>query len=252
MTPVFKIGDKVDLIQKSSKAGGKISERQYASRIIDFDGVRTAKLSAPIQDGHLVPLAVGDDYDLIVYTNSGLYSCRGRVKKRYLEKKISVVDILIVSDFKKYQRREYFRLECNFRIMYRRIPDDERILREKLANDNFDTPLEKKECRDKLFAMEPVWDDATITDLSGGGLRFHSDVQFKEEEMIEVKIPLQLQVRFESLRFFSRVIASAENLKVAKSYDTRCEFMSMGAREREVIIKFVFEQQRKKMSGGDR
>ena len=252
MTPVFKIGDKVDLVQKSSSAGGKISERQYASRIIDFDMIRTAKLSAPIQDGHLVPLSVGDDYDLIVFTTAGLYSCRGRVKKRYMEGKIPVLDVLIVSEFKKYQRREFFRLDCSFEISYRKIDAEEKQLREKLANDNFDTPAEKKECRDRLFKMEPEWLDGNITNLSGGGLKFHSVDRFEKDEITEVKIPLQFNNGFESLRFFSRVIESSENIKAPRTYDTRCEFLSMGGRERELIVKFVFEQQRNKMSGGDR
>ncbi|MBQ6538371.1 MAG: flagellar brake protein [Eubacterium sp.] len=252
MTPVFKIGDKVDLVQKSSSAGGKVSERQYASRIIDFDMIRTVKLSAPIQDGHLVPLSVGDDYDLIVFTKAGLYSCRGRIKKRYLEKKISVLDVLIISEFKKYQRREFFRLECSFNMAYRIITLEEKQLRVKLATDNFNTPAEKNECKEKLAKMEPEWLDATITNLSGGGVKFHSKDYFKKDEITEVKIPLQISTGFETLTFFARVIESTENMKMLKTFDTRCEFLSMSGRERELIVKFVFEQQRKKMSGGDR
>ena len=73
MDQVFEIGDRIEITHVTSAMNRKISDKKYASRVLDFDQIRTAKIAAPIQDGHLVPLNVGDDYDLCFFTKGLFY-----------------------------------------------------------------------------------------------------------------------------------------------------------------------------------
>ena len=76
MKVAFKIGDRIELTHSKSATGQKLSERKFGSQLLDFDGVRTAKIAMPILESRVIPLEVGDDYELCFFTNSGLYQCR--------------------------------------------------------------------------------------------------------------------------------------------------------------------------------
>ena len=248
MNQVFEIGDRIEITHRNSSMNRKTSDKKYASRVLDFDEIRTAKIAAPIQDGHLVPLTVGDDYDLCFFTKAGLYQCVARVKKRYVEKHVSLVEVLFVTDFQKYQRRKFYRLECMFGIKYRRISREEIRLQGLLEADNFETVAEKNKCEEDLKALPKNWKDATITNLSGGGLRFHANEEFDRDEPLQLMLPLSLQSGVVPMKFDAQVIICDRSPNSAMSYDTRCEFVSIRDKEREMIVKYVFEEQRRRMS----
>ena len=134
MEKVFEIGDKLEITPVRSAFSYDKSEKKYASQILDFDDVRTAKIAAPLQDGRLVPLRVDEDVDLCFFTKAGLYQCRGRIKKRYGDNRVPVLDVLFVTDPQKFQRRKFYRLECTFEIRYRRLSKEELRLSEELAD----------------------------------------------------------------------------------------------------------------------
>lgn len=248
MNQVFEIGDKIEITRFNKKG----SESHYGSQVLDFDGIRTLKIATPVESGHLVPLSVDEDCGICFFTKSGLYQCKIRIKDRYMVKKIGIMDALIVSEPEKFQRRKFFRLECNFGIQYRRFSAEEVRLRELLAADHFPNEKMKKECSDQLFEMIENWKDAIITDLSGGGIRFYLSERLEVGEPIELEIPLSLKAGIVPLRSFAHVISSEGRGGSAADFAARCEFDELTARQREQIVKFVFEEQRRRMSGGEK
>lgn len=247
MKVAFKVGDKIELTHVRSASDRKLSTQKFGSQVLDFDGIRTVKLSMPIHENRVVPLEVEDDYNLCFFTNSGLYQCKGRVRKRYMENKMYVLDILFLTDLEKYQRRKFYRLDCMFSIRFRTVSDVEQILQKRLMAGKFDTPAEQEHCEKVLQEIPRDWEDATISDLSGGGIRFHCSKELKKGQLLEVHLPLVLQSGVVSLAFQMEVLACVHYAGSRIAYEIRGEFKNVKDTDRETVVKYVFEEQRRRM-----
>lgn len=243
----FEVGDKIELTHIKSDMGLLLSENKYGSQLLDFDGIRTAKISMPIYENRVIPLEVGDEYQLCFFTNSGLFQCKGRVLKRYQEEKIHVLDVQLLTEPRKYQRRKFYRLECMFPIKYRCVSDVEQKLLEYIEYDRFESEEARQNCLNAIVELPKEWNEGTISDLSGGGMRFHGKAQMEKDSMIEVVIPLSFQSGIRPIKAIMKVIACVyfEGSRVA--YEMRGEFQNITDSEREVVVKYVFEEQRRRM-----
>ena len=254
MEHVFTIGDKIEITPVKSAFAYDKDDKKYVSQMLDFDGGRRAKIAAPVQDGHLVPIRVDDDINMCFFTKAGLYQCRGRVKARQADNKVPMLEVLFVSDPEKVQRRRFYRLECSFELRYRRLSRDEVRIRQELERANVlgdkdDVIRLEKE----LENVTKNWETANAINLSAGGVRFHLNEQLEVGEPIEIILPLSMKAGMIKMVTMAHVIESWKSNDARSSAEvTRCEFDHLQNRERERIVKYVFEEQRRRMSGGDR
>lgn len=233
MKVAFAIGDRIELIHIKSAIGRKVSDKKYGSQVLDFDGDRTAKIAMPISEGKVIPLEIDDDYNLCFFTNSGLYQCTAQIKKRYTENRMYVMDVIFLTPLKKFQRRKFYRLDCLFPIRYRIVPKEQFEKKNEAEQDN-----EKDEI---------LWKEGTISDLSGGGIRFHGNVECKKEDLVEIVLPLSLQSGIVPLSLYMKVVSCVHFERSRVAYETRGEFLNINEKERETVIKYVFEEQRRRM-----
>ena len=233
MKVAFVIGDRIELIHIKSAIGRKVSDKKYGSQVLDFDGDRTAKIAMPISEGKVIPLEIDDDYNLCFFTNSGLYQCTAQIKKRYTENRMYVMDVIFLTPLKKFQRRKFYRLDCLFPIRYRIVPKEQFEKKNEAEQDN-----EKDEI---------LWKEGTISDLSGGGIRFHGNVECKKEDLVEIVLPLSLQSGIVPLSLYMKVVSCVHFEGSRVAYETRGEFLNINEKERETVIKYVFEEQRRRM-----
>ena len=233
MKVAFAIGDRIELMHIKSAIGRKVSDKKYGSQLLDFDGDRTAKIAMPISEGKVIPLEIDDDYNLCFFTNSGLYQCTAQIKKRYTENRMYVMDVIFLTPLKKFQRRKFYRLDCLFPIRYRIVPKEQFEKRNEAEHDN-----EKDEI---------LWEEGTISDLSGGGIRFHGNVECKKEDLVEIVLPLSLQSGIVPLSLYMKVVSCVHFEGSRVAYETRGEFLNINEKERETVIKYVFEEQRRRM-----
>lgn len=233
MKVAFAIGDRIELMHIKSAIGRKVSDKKYGSQLLDFDGDRTAKIAMPISEGKVIPLEIDDDYHLCFFTNSGLYQCTVRIKKRYTENRMYVMDVIFLTPLKKFQRRKFYRLDCLFPIRYRIVPKEQFEKKNEAEQDN-----EKDEI---------LWEEGTISDLSGGGIRFHGNVECKKEDLVEIVLPLSLQSGIVPLSLYMKVVSCVHFEGSRVAYETRGEFLDINEKERETVIKYVFEEQRRRM-----
>lgn len=243
----FEIGDRVELTQMKSAVGYKVSNRKYRSQLLDFDGIRVAKISMPIYENKLIPLEIGDDYKLCFFTEAGLYECKGTVTKRYIENKIHVVDIFFLSDLKKCQRRKFYRLDCMFPIRFRLLSDVELKLLERMKEEPWTNDKEKEQYLQALEKIPKEWEEGTVSDLSGGGMRFHANKELKPKTIVEVMLPLSLQSGIVPLTFKMETIACIHSKGSKVAYEIRGQFHDVKDLEREMVIKYVFDEQRRRM-----
>lgn len=233
MKVAFAIGDRIELIHIKSAIGRKVSDKKYGSQVLDFDGDRTAKIAMPISEGKVIPLEIDDDYNLCFFTNSGLYQCTAQIKKRYTENRMYVMDVIFLTPLKKFQRRKFYRLDCLFPIRYRIVPKEQFEKKNEAEQDN-----EKDEI---------LWEEGTISDLSGGGIRFHGNVECKKGDFVEIVLPLSLQSGIIPLSLYMKVVSCVHFEGSRVAYETRGEFLNINEKERETVIKYVFEEQRRRM-----
>ena len=227
------IGDKIELEHLKSATGRTLSDKKYGSKLLDYDNVRTAKIAMPLHEGRVIPLEVGDEYTLCFFTTTGLYQCIAQITGRSIENNVYVLTVEFITALKKFQRRGFYRLDCLFPIRQREISEQERILAERLIRNSFETEEDRFKCRAELKKISPEWKEAMVSDISGGGIRFHGSEEMKEE-LIPIKVK-------------TRVISCIENANSKVSFEVRGEFIDLDEATRELIIKYVFEEQRKRL-----
>lgn len=247
MNVAFEVGNRIELTHVRSAMGRKLSDRKFGSQLLDFDNVRIAKISMPIYENRVVPLDVGDVYELCFFTNSGLYQCKARIHRRYTENKMHVLDVLFISELKKFQRRKFYRLDCMFPFKYRMVSDVELTIRERLKTKQWENKEEKQRYQLTLEEIAKEWKEGTISDLSGGGMRFHTRDEMERGAIIEVMLPLSLQSGIVPLTFMMKVIACTHYSGSRIAYEIRGEFQDVKDTEREVVVKYVFEEQRRRL-----
>ena len=233
MAHTFSIGDRIEMTQTASSMGRAISENKYASQVLDFDNRHTIKVSMPIFEGKIIPLDIGDDYQLVFFTKNGLLRCIGRIRKRYTEDKMHVMDVSFITEVKKFQRRNYYRLECMFTVRFRTWEEDVP------AQDDGSEKKEEIVIRD--------WEEGTVSDLSGGGIRFRCGRQFEPEAYVEVLVPLSFKRGIVPFRAKMRVVSCRPYELKSSVYEVRGEFLEVSDTERETVVQYVFQEQRRRL-----
>lgn len=244
---IISIGDRIELVQIRSALHAKVSDSRYASQLLDYDGIRTIKISMPIYEGKMVPLEVNDVYELCFFASKGMYRCQAKIMRRYRERKLFVLQMQMTSQLTKFQRREFYRLDCMLDFEYRVVSEEEKALQNLLMTDAFSDETARQIYEKKLKDMRQNWEDARMTDISGGGMRFQCDEELESHACLKAKVPLNGAMGIEFIQCNATVIETITLSNGAKSYEARCQFEAMDKQTREKIIKYIFEEQKRRI-----
>ncbi|MFP4697268.1 MAG: flagellar brake protein [Eubacteriales bacterium] len=208
---VISIGDKIDLT-KSDYNFTKQKNEIYVSQVIELldDGV--IKIAAPIDGGKIIPLGIDDYYMLCFYTNKGLYRCKSKILDREIIDNQHFITVKVISNLEKYQRRQFYRLDCALPFHYKTDNKDE-------------------------------WIEGIIIDLSGGGLRFTCSERIDKNMKIVCKLVLE---ELNDIKVTGKVLTSELVPNEEIKYIHRVEFDNIETVDREKIIKFIFEEERRR------
>lgn len=242
---VINIGDKVEMYRISAQIEEGKVRRQYISQLIDYMEDDQIKLAMPMEGSKIVPLTVGDDYEVCFYTSSGLFQARVEITDRYKENNIFLLVAVFRSDMEKCQRRQYYRLKHIIDINYRPYTREEEILERRLKVNDFVNEEALLSCQKILNEVKSKWTVATITDISGGGARFNSFSNHKVGTVLIVKIPLEQKGEQRIFELKTEVVNCQILPRRTDFYETRVKFVDIDSDEREAIVKFIFEQERK-------
>lgn len=243
---ILTIGDKID-IKPLDKSGRPLhNTRIFASQFIDFVDFDIINISAPIVYGRAIPLAAGEFFNLCFYTNKGLYQCNCTAISNYKDNNTVVTVVRVINNLEKLQRRQFFRLECIIDIEYRIIRKEEEILEEKLLKNDFNSVQDKEKALMILDQFTKQWAKAAITNISGGGARFNSLTRLNQGD--KVRIIMNLPKGFDTFKMEldAIIVASDKLLNRSDSYENRIQFIEVKPKDREELIKFIFELDRKR------
>ena len=237
MDSKISIGDKIELEVIETRLSVDPDKRpdKYISQILDEAPNDRMYAAMPVRGGTIVPLSVGQKLSVTFYSNSGLQRCEVVVTGRYKRDGLFLVELEQTTVIQKVQRREFFRYECRKPIKYRIIEGEE---------------LEIIRSGNAYFADEQnaKWKDAIMLDLSGGGIRLVSSYKEEKGAFVEVQLDIECNEEVEILYLYAELLRSERNPNNHSIYDQRIMFWKIDNGMREKIIRYIFEQQRKKRS----
>lgn len=226
---IVRPGMKVDLQQVHKDKPEQIDmSRVYQSSVYDVDEENeTIDVYMPTSQGKLILMTQGIEYYVTFIVPGAIYRGKAKVIDRIKGHASLFARMEIVSKIEKYQRRQYFRLDCALEVRYRKLTVDESVSLVDSKPIDFD---------EELPLLKSV-----MVDISGGGMRFLSPIKVEMNNFIFIKF--RLQSEFE---IFGRIrhVRSAE--KRPGIYEHRVEFLGLENKDREKIVSYVFEQERQR------
>lgn len=237
LSEIAKPGDKVEIVKVESGENNENFDKitTYFSKIYDIIEEDKMKIAMPTEGTRMVPLELNDKYEICMYTSQGLYRCRAVMTERYKEDNIYVAIMELYTGVQKYQRRQHYRLECNIELRYRVLTEDEKnlLLSSKTPETFQNEVIGKGQIR------------GITLDISGGGIRFISQSPDVEGEHLLVEFDIQLMNVKKHFSIVAVQIDTRRNEKKRDIYEHRVQFENISQREREDLIKYIFEEERR-------
>ena len=226
----INVGDRIDIESIKNTSSSSTERKTYKSQVFDIELEDRIKVAMPMEQGRVILLPVDEEFNLCFYTPSGLFQCLGRVADRYKSNNIFVLVMDLTTDIRRYQRREYYRLNCVLSMKSTMInQSDVASYSEKVQF--IDTDL--------------TFDNGTMVDISGGGARFISNVKYPKDSNILFTFDLFVNDKLTSYKLLGKVLLSQEIQGREGEYEHRIMFVNIMNDDRESIIKYIFEEERK-------
>lgn len=231
-------GDKLEIrvLQEmvQHKEGAELP-KVYLSSVTDILSETEYEVMMPIREGKMYLLPVDVRFDFLFMSNGGLSHAIGIVRERYKKDNLFVLKAELVTNITKVQRREFYRMSCTLDFKFMEIepeianlPSTEQILLHVAQNDMFYSSF-----------------SGTILDISGGGIRFVSDIVIDEKQHILCELQLDNEAVTKKIQMVGQILASRklENADGIREY--RVKFLVKDTKVREELIHYIFEEERK-------
>lgn len=238
VTDLLQIGNKIDIcaMDKSEirrNENGKVPI--LASHLEDVADNGELVIQMPVYKGKIILLSLGARYEMMFYTRRGLYRGVCQVVDRYKEDNLFMVRVVLKSGLNKFQRREYFRLECIIGMQAYELEREDAL---KLDGEALEARVKDPEV---LMTEEK----AVIVDISGGGIRFITEKKHEEGDCLAVRTALKNENIDQLLLVVVSIVSCRQATPNMERYETRAEFLHLGSKLRETIIKYIFDEDRK-------
>lgn len=235
LSKYIQVGNKIELesVRKSVNEYGEIIRKTYISELYEIVSEDTVRIAMPMEQTKLVLLPVDGEYSMCFFTPNGLYQCIARVVERYKSDKLFVLVMELQTDLQRYQRREYYRLNTILDMKCKIIDE-----KNEEAEDNATEHVE-------IYDTDLTFDNGIMVDISGGGARFISSVQYQEHSLIRFVFSLFVNGRMTEYRLVGRILKSHPMENRENQYENRIKFVNMVNEDRESIIRYIFEEERK-------
>ncbi len=228
----LSIGTKIEIkpIRKNIISSNEFVNVKYYSQVLDMTDDDTIIISMPVNKGKIVLLSDSYIYELSYHTKGGIFKCQAKIIDRYKSNNLFLLVMELITPFAKFQRREFYRLDCAIPIQYLCLES------EMLVNTDIYTLLKENKKRE----------DGMFVDISGGGARFITNEKLTTGNFIILLFSLHSNGKDKLFHILGQVIASVNLENKRGQFENRCKFVDMIKEDREAIIKFIFEEERRK------
>ena len=225
-------GNKVEMqaVERAKYIDDVEKKKVYQTQVCDILSEDQLEIYMPMEKSKLILLPVNAEYDLYFYTQAGLYQCFANVIDRYKSDNQFILVMELTSNLRKFQRREYYRLSCALEMNSR--------------------PLEREEVevveRGNSFLVQGLpLKRSVIVDISGGGIRFIGNYAYEPESLVCCKYNLVVDGNAKEYTLVAKVLMVRELEDRPGVYEHRAQYINIDTSEREEIIRFIFEEERK-------
>lgn len=190
-----------------------VPEGEYQGRYrtrIDEVGERLLSVVAPYLQGQVIPLREGTKLEVTFWDEISAYSFEAKIMQR-IAVPIPVFVLELPDSARKVQRRNYVRIPAFYPVTFRMVT------REGLS----------EPCKGNML------------DLSGGGMRFQTNERVENRALLYANLQLpngeiQTPVR----------VCRVEKIEETNRFSVSVEFYEISERDRDRIIRCVFDLQR--------
>ncbi|MBQ6735839.1 MAG: flagellar brake protein [Lachnospiraceae bacterium] len=226
-------GDRIELqtVQGGWNPTEKEDNRIYSSKIADIVSEDRLDMMMPMEKGKLILLPVDGEYNVFIYSKRGQFQCFGKIADRYRTNNMYMLTMDLLSGLQRMQRRAYYRFPCAFEMQCRELTDYEQLAMSSNAffEPNLGDSLQK----------------GVIVDISGGGIRFVSVNRFEEGMTLYTIFKLPSRKSTEEYRVCIRVLKARELENRPDTFEYRAQYTIIDEDDREDIIHYIFEEERK-------
>lgn len=193
--------------------------RTYISQLSEPVSKAGMIISAPISESRLIFIPLNSILHIAFFhTKYGLMGFTAIVTAREYRGNIAILRIQAQSELEKIQRRKHYRLESLLNTEFTVLGDPS----EKLTEDS-------------LFK-------ATVKNISGSGACIVTEENIPKNAAVELFIYLSETVKIRAVC----VVLRKQQVEVKKgvSYELGMHFTEISPKDQDLIIKYIFEQQR--------
>lgn len=225
-------GERIELqrVVRGNQSNQEVNKKVYFSKVFDILSEDRLEITMPMEKTKLILLPVDAEYDMYFYAKSGLFQCFARIIDRYKSNNVYILVLEITSNLRKFQRREYYRFSCALEMDTRTLQEEEM------------EAVEKK--GDFLVPGLPL-QRSVIVDISGGGIRFVADRLYEAGSLVYCKYQLIVNGNIKEYNLVGKILSNKELESRPGDYEHRLQYVSITEAEREEIIKYIFEEERK-------
>lgn len=232
LSKFIKPGCKLEL-QAVNKVNGAPDETKkvYHSQVHDIISEDRMEITMPMEQTKLILLPVDGEYDAVFFGGANLYQCFLRIIDRYKSNNVYILVVEMTSNLRKCQRREYYRFSCALEMCARPLVEEE---------------VKAVEQKEAYFLTPGLpLKRSVIVDISGGGLRFMSEQRYEPESMVYCNYQLFVDGKSRECEIIGKILSVKESENKKGTYEHRVQYVNLGVNDREEIIKYIFEEERK-------
>ena len=242
ISSIIEPGQKIEF-QSVRMEEGELSngeKRVYRSAVFDVISEDSIEIMMPTEGTKMILLPVGRVYAMVFFVGKNLYSCDAEVVDRYKRDNAVLLAMKIISNLRRFQRREYYRFSCSLTMNSRNLEEEE---------------IRAFEENKSILIPELPLKQGIILDISGGGLRFLATQAYDVGSLIYCTYILNSKTLNKEYNLVGEVLESKEMPEKPGVFEHRVRFTNIKESERDEIIRYIFDEERKirrKEMGEDR
>lgn len=226
-------GNRIEIqaVERVRPANENESKKVYITQVRDIMSDDQLEIFMPMEKSKVILLPVNTEFDMYFYTPQGLYQCFANVIDRYKDGTQYVLLMELTSNLRKFQRREYYRLSCALEMNSRPLEKEEKEAMDQKA--------------DLYLAPGLPLKRSVVVDISGGGIRFISSYKYEPNAFCYCKYNLIIDGVSKEYSLITKVLTVRELENRPGVFEHRAQYVDIDTFEREEIIRFIFEEERK-------
>ncbi|MCR5251179.1 MAG: PilZ domain-containing protein [Lachnospiraceae bacterium] len=233
MIEIFDIvrpGDRVDIESVKADELPEDERKYFITKVFDVSEDGQVEIIMPTEKTKLIVLSVGMVYELFFYAGKGIYACTAEVVSRRNDTGVAIAVLSLTSELRRHQRREYYRYSCVIGMTSAELTKEEATLYEQGGT---------------VYFMEEPAEKGVIVDLSGGGIRFVTGAGYREGSLVRCRFMLELKGQMRKYDLVVRILSVESVVNNPSNSELRGQFLRIENGEREEIIRFIFDEERK-------